>query len=151
MVVWAAVFCYSAGSLVTLHSQITASDCMDILGNQVHPTFRMFTNNDAVFQDGSSPIITARSVQSRFDEYEAALQHIPWSAQSSDLNVVEPPWSVLERRVRSRFRSPSCLKQLEVLHEECRNITLATVQNLCESTARRTQAVLLADGGPTLY
>ena len=151
MVVWAAVFCYSAGSLVTLHSQITASDCMDILGNQVHPTVRMFTNNDAVFQDGSSPIFTARSVQSRFDEYEDALQHLPWSAQSPDLNVIEPPRSVLESRVRSKFPSPSSLKQLEVLHEEWHNTPRVTVENLCESIPRRTQTVLQANGGPTLY
>jgi hypothetical protein len=107
----------------------------------------MFTNIDAVFQDGSSSILTARSVQSRFDEHEDAVQHLSWPAQSPDLNVIESPCPVLESRVRSRFPSPSSLKQLDVLHEGWHNITLATVQNLCESVARRTQA----DGGPTLY
>jgi len=46
---------------------------------------RMFPNNDAVFQDGSSPILTARSVQSWFEEHEDALQHLPWPAQLPDL------------------------------------------------------------------
>jgi hypothetical protein len=150
VVVWATISWYCAGPLITVHGRITASDCLDILRNQVHPTVRMFTDNDAVFQDGSSPILTARSVQSRFDEHEDAVQHLSWPAQSPDLNVIKSPWSVLESRVRSRFPSSS-LKQLDVLHEGWHNITLATVQNLFESIARRTQAVLQADGGPTPY
>jgi hypothetical protein len=60
VVVWAAISWYSAGHLITLHGQITASDCMDILGNQVHPMVWMFPNNDAVFQDGSSPILSQK-------------------------------------------------------------------------------------------
>jgi len=136
VVVWATISWYCAG-------RNTASDCMVILGNQVHPMVRMFTNNDAVFQDGSSPILTARSVQSRFGEDEEAVKHLSWPAQSPDLNVIEPPWSFLESRVRSSFPSPSSLKQPEnVLREKRHSITLVTVQNLCESIARRTQAVL---------
>jgi len=54
--------------------------------------------------------------------------------------------------VRSRFPSPSSLKQLEdVLHEEWDNVPLVTVQNLPESIPRKKQAKLQADGGPTLY
>jgi len=53
--------------------------------------------------------------------------------------------------VRSRFPSPSSVKQQDVLHEEWDNITQATVQNLCESIPRKTQAVLQANGDPTLY
>jgi len=54
--------------------------------------------------------------------------------------------------VRRRFPSPSSVKQQEdVLREKRHNITLATVQNLCESIPRKTQAVLHANGGPTLY
>jgi len=58
--IWVAISWYSAGALITLNGQITASDYMDILGNQVHPMVQMFPNNDAVFQDDSSPIRTAR-------------------------------------------------------------------------------------------
>ena len=152
VVIWVAISWYSAVPLIALRGRITASDCVHILGNRVYPMVRMFPNNDAIFQYGSSPILTARSVQSRFDEYEDALQHLPWPAQSPDLNVIEPPWPVLESRARSRFPSPSSVKQLEdVLREKRHSITLATVQNLCESIPRKTQVVLQANGGPTLY
>jgi len=103
-------------------------------------------NNDAIFQDDSL-IHTARSVQSWFEEDKDALQHLLWLAQSPTLNIIEPLWSVLESRVRSRF-PPLSLKQVE---EEWYSIPLETIRNLHESTARRIQAVLQANGGPTPY
>jgi len=45
-----------------VNGQITASDYMDIVGNQVHPLVQMlFPNNDAVLQDDILPIHTAIS------------------------------------------------------------------------------------------
>ena len=35
--------------------QITASDCVDILGSQMHSVVQMFPNKGAIFQDDSSP------------------------------------------------------------------------------------------------
>jgi hypothetical protein len=82
---------------------------------------------------------TAGTVQSWFEEHEGELQHLPWPAQSPDLNITEPLWSVLETRVRNRFPPPTSLKQLEdVLQEEWDKIPLETVQNLYESIPRRT-------------
>jgi hypothetical protein len=37
MTIWAAMSWYSTGLVITLSGQITTSDCVDILGNQVHP------------------------------------------------------------------------------------------------------------------
>ena len=121
---------------------------MDILCSLVHPMVQvLLPNNDAVFQDDDSPIHTARSVQSWLEEHEDALQHLLWLAQLPNLNIIEPLWSVLESRVRSRFPR-STLKQLE---EEWYSIPLETIQNLHESIPRRIQAVLQANGGPTPY
>jgi hypothetical protein len=85
-----------------------------------------FPNNDTVFQDDIPPMHTARSVQSWFEEHEDALEHLLWPAQSPHLNNIEPLWSVLESRARSRFPPPTPLKRLE-------DVPLQTIQNLVYS------------------
>ena len=70
-----------------------------------------------------------------------------WLAQSPNLNIIEPLWSVIESRVKSRF-PPFPVKQLE---EEWYSIPLETIQNLHKSISRRIQAVLHANGDPTPY
>ena len=71
MTIWAAISWYSGGHVITLNSRITAGGYIDILGNQVHPMVQiLFPNNDAFFQDDSSPMHTARSVQFWFEEHE---------------------------------------------------------------------------------
>jgi len=153
VMVWAAISWYSAGPIIRLHGRITSGDYVDILGNQVHPMIQtIFPNGDAVFQDDNAPIHTSRAVQSWFEEHESELNHLPWPAQSPDLNIIEPLWSVLELKVRSKFPPPTSLKQLEeALLEEWHNIPSKTIQKLYESIPKRIDAVLKAKGGPTQY
>jgi hypothetical protein len=55
----AAISWYYAGLVITLNLRITASDYVDILGNQLQSYGNMiFSNNDAIFHDDSSPIHT---------------------------------------------------------------------------------------------
>ena len=61
VMIWAAISWYAAGPTITLNGRITASDYVNILGNQEEPMVQMLPNND-IFQDDSSPIHTARSV-----------------------------------------------------------------------------------------
>jgi hypothetical protein len=66
----------------------------------VHPMIQtLFPNNDA----DNVTIHTAGTVQSWFEGHEGELQHLPRPTQSSDLDVTEPFWSVLETRLRNRF------------------------------------------------
>jgi hypothetical protein len=69
--------------------------------------------------------------QSCLEDHEGELQYIPWPAQSPDLNITEPLWSVLETGVRKRFPPLTPLMQLKgVLQEEW------YVQNLNKSIPR---------------
>ena len=77
----------------------------------------LFPDNDVIFQYDNSFKHTARNVQLWFQEHEDTLQHLPWPAQSPDLNIIEPLWSVLDSRMRSRFPPQSSLKQQDVLQE----------------------------------
>jgi hypothetical protein len=61
----------------------------------------------------------------RLQLHEGELQHLPGPAQSPDLKITEPLWSVLETRVRYRFPLPTSVKQFEdVLQEEWFQIPL---------------------------
>lgn len=112
----------------------------------------IFPGGDGIFQDDNAPIHTARIIKSWYVEHEADLHHLPWPAQSPDLNIIEPLWSTLEARVRNVFPPPSSLKELEkLLIEEWHNIPIETVEKLYDSIPRRIQAVLNAKGGPTPY
>ena len=65
MIIWAAISRYSAGPVITLNGRITASDYVDTFSNQVHLAVqKLFPNNDAIFQNDSSPIHTAGSLRS---------------------------------------------------------------------------------------
>jgi len=73
--IWGAVYWYSAGPL---NRRIATSDYVDILDKQVDPVVQMFFgNSDAVFQDDSSPIHSAISVQSWLQNHEDAFIIFP--------------------------------------------------------------------------
>jgi hypothetical protein len=97
MMVWATVVVqYSVDPIITLHGRITGSEYVGSSINQVHPITQMLhPSNDAVCEEGNDPIHTG-TVQSWFEGHEDELQHLPCSAQSSDLNSIKPLWSVLE-------------------------------------------------------
>jgi hypothetical protein len=78
VIIWIAILWYSVSPIITLHGQITAREHVEKLGNQVHPLNQiLFPNNDTVFQDINSPIHTAGTIQTWFEEQEGGLQHLP--------------------------------------------------------------------------
>jgi len=78
VMIWTAMSWYYAGPIIKLNGRITAFDYVDILDHQLHPMVQMLLpNNDAIFKDNNSPLHTARSVPSWFEEHENALQQLP--------------------------------------------------------------------------
>ncbi|GBN61374.1 hypothetical protein AVEN_31158-1 [Araneus ventricosus] len=132
---------------------ITAKDYVSILADQVHPIVQtLFPNGDGVFQDDKTPVHTAHIVHDWFFGHEDELRHLPWPPQSPDLNIIEPLWSTLERKVRKVYPPPSLLSELTtVLQEEWHKIPLENIQKLHLSIPKRLQAVLNANGFPTPY
>jgi hypothetical protein len=54
-----------------------------------------------------------------FEEHKSEFQHLPWPAQSPDVNIIEPLWSVLDTRLRNKFPPAISLKQPEdILQDE---------------------------------
>jgi hypothetical protein len=73
----------------------------------------LFPNNHEVLQDNRIPIHKPGTVQSWTEEHKGELQQLPWPAQSPNLNITEPLWSVLETWEKNRFPPPTSLKQHE--------------------------------------
>ena len=107
--IWVAISWYSAGPFIDITGWIAANEYIDIL-NEVLTMISILLTNTAIFQDYNAPIHTAKKVQSWFEEHQNIIKHLPWPAQSLDLNIIEPLGRVLEQRVRSRFPSPKPLK-----------------------------------------
>lgn len=153
VMVWAAISWHSLGPILVLDGRVTAKDYRTILEDHVHPMVQtLYPEGGAVYQDDNAPIHTARLVKDWFDEHESEVEHLPWPAQSPDLNIIEPLWGVLEERVRKRFPPPASRSDLAtILQEEWLKIPLTTVQDLYMSFPRQIDAVLAAKGGPTPY
>lgn len=112
----------------------------------------LFPDGDGIFQDDNAPIHTAGIIKSWYDEHSEDFQHMPWPAQSPDLNIIEAVWSILEVQIRNVYPPPSSLKALEeLLISEWYKIPTETIQKLYQSIPRRVQAVIKAKGGPTPY
>jgi hypothetical protein len=89
VIIWEPISWYSIGPIITPNGRITVSNYVDISCNQVHSVVQMFPNNEAIFHDDNSPIHTAISVQSWFEEHEDALQHLHWPPQSTNFNIIK--------------------------------------------------------------
>jgi hypothetical protein len=143
---------YSLDPIITLHGRITVRECVDRLGNQVHPMIQtLFPINDAVFQDDSVPITQLECSVMVWRAWE-------WTAISSLTSTITRfgyHWITLVSDQTllwlERGTDPPPPTSLKQLQEEWYKIPLDSIQNLYESIPRRNAAVLRAKGGPTPY
>lgn len=77
---------------------------------------------------------------------------LPWPTSSSDMNIIEHVWDILDRRMRARPQRPGNINELwEVLQEEWGKISVETICALYLSVPRRLAALKKAKGGHTKY
>jgi len=81
---------FSANPIVTLKGRITGEKYREVLADQVHPMMKILFPAG----DDNTPIHAARVVQSWFDEHEDEVEHLSCPAQSPDLNIIKPLWSI---------------------------------------------------------
>lgn len=60
----------------------------------------VFPNKRPVYQDDNVPIHTAGIMRDWYNEHDDQLQHLVWSPQFPDLNIIETLWGILETRLR---------------------------------------------------
>lgn len=104
--VWAEISWHFLGPIVVQDGHITAKDYQTILKDHVQPKVQtLYPEGGAIYYDDNAPIHTARRVTECLDENEH--EHLPWPAQTRDLDITEPLWSVLEEQVRKDFTLPA--------------------------------------------
>jgi hypothetical protein len=95
---------YPVSPIITLHDRITARQYVDRLGNKCILWSRRYSRTTMQFtKRRQCPLQTTGTVLSWFAGHEGELQHLPSPAESPDLNIIEPLWSVLETRMRNKF------------------------------------------------
>ncbi|GFT08505.1 DDE_3 domain-containing protein [Trichonephila clavipes] len=113
----------------------------------------LFPAEDGIFHDDNAPIYTVGLVQSWFDEQGDEFKHLPWPAESPDLNIMKQLRSILY---------PS--NGIDILYQHlCQKFYNIFKRNMVQysskhysalvhgSIPRRIQAVSHAKGGTTPY
>ena len=131
--IWASLSQYSAGPTITPNGQITASDYVGILGNLWSRCFlimmRFFKMTICPYTHPEVFSLGLRSIKMHCSIFPGQHNHQTY--------IINPLWSVLDSRVRSRFPPSSSFQQLQgVLHEELYSIPLWTIHNLHECVPR---------------
>ena len=111
---------------------------------------RHFPNEDYIYQDDNAPIHRARVVANY--KVQNNIHAMVWSAQSSDLNIIENVWWRLKCELRNhpeRLRSKANLET--AIRDVWTNIPLNYIQNLYSSIPRRIHMVLMSKGYITKY
>ena len=74
--IWEVISWYSAGPPIHITGWITAIEYLNIFNDEVLTLTSIF------------PIQTVKKVQSWFEERQNVIKHLPWPAQSPDLNIL---------------------------------------------------------------
>ena len=137
------------GNLVKIDGRMNAAMYQDILAENLHASVKKLSMGRSwIFQQDNDPKHKAKSTTQWFKKKRVKV--LEWPSQSPDLNIIEPLWGELKRRVHAR--QPNNLQVLESFcYEEWAKISPRTIQKLVQGYPKRLQAVIDAQGGNTKY
>lgn len=143
--------CFSLRGMGPLHRICGIMDrfvYMDILTNVMLPYARQKLGRAFIYQEDNDPKHRSKVVKEWFDRHRVT--RMDWPSQSPDLNIIEPMWDELERRVAGKKARNVAEKFLQ-LKEAWEQIPQSTIDGLVDSMPRRCQAVIDSKGFATKY
>uniref|UniRef100_A0A1I7UX96 DDE_3 domain-containing protein n=1 Tax=Caenorhabditis tropicalis TaxID=1561998 RepID=A0A1I7UX96_9PELO len=143
--------CFSAcgmGPLVRISGLMDRFQYESILENHMRPFARQSIGRSFIYQQDNDPKHTSLHVRNWFSRRHVNV--LSWPSQSPDLNVIEPLWEELERRLKGKFASNMDQKFAQ-LQAAWSQIPQSTIDALIDSMPRRCQAVIDNKGYPTKY
>jgi len=152
VMVWGCFSWWGVGPLTVVEGTLKQDGYVNIMSEHLVPHLREVNEKCPVmiFQDDNAPCHAAGYPTWWLQTH--SIEHLPWPAQSPDLNPIEHLWDHLDRQIRKRNPLPtSSAAMAAALQEEWGRIPLCVVRELITSMPRRVAAVIEAKGWHTKY
>lgn len=143
--------CFSARGMGPLHHINGIMDrhvYINILETIMLPFARRSMSRRFIYQKDNDPKHRSADVQKWFQRHR--ITRLDWPSQSPDLNIIEPLWEELGKRLCGKY-ARNIHEKFAQLEEEWRNIPQTTIDKLIDSMPRRCQAVIEAKAYATKY
>lgn len=113
-------------SIISHHKNINVQYCQRHLSGKIRPVAaELFPSISAIFGDNSVSIHTAKVFAKWHEEHCSEDEHLIWRLWSTDLNIIEYVYNILEIQVIRRYLLSSLLQEPGiVLAEEWAKIHL---------------------------
>lgn len=118
---------------------------INILENVMLSYAKHFHGHSFIYQQDNHPKLCAAKVRDWFRRRRVTLMEWPsqsWSILSPDLNIIEPLWKELDRRLASK-RATNMAKKFAQLEEEWQKILQSILLFPCPGAARQSMPKLL--------
>ena len=110
---------------------------INLIEEQINNHAERISGADYIFQQENVSVHTSRLVQSYFNENN--ISNLPWTARSSDLNIIENCWAELVHDVYANGKQYQHVQELKnAIVRKWDTLSQNYIQNLYKSIANRT-------------